>query len=155
MSNKSSYKHVQHAPLCLLLYFLAVVFLVLGLVINTEPPIPWLFPPIGLFMLVLAASFHHLTVEDRVDRLSVSFGPVALFRRTIQYDDIISAEIGRTTVLDGWGIHMSLRGGWVWNLWGRDCVVLQLRKGILRVGTDDAENLADLLNRKISNRPKS
>jgi len=49
-----------------------------------------------------------------------------LFRRTIRYDDIISAEIGRTTILDGWGIHMSLRGGWVWNLWGRDCVVLQL-----------------------------
>jgi len=47
---------------------------------------------------------------------------------------------------------MSLRGGWVWNLWGRDCVVLQLRKGILGVGTDDAENLADFLNQKIGNR---
>lgn len=32
-----------------------------------------IFPPIGLFMLVLAASFHHLTVEDQGDRLSVSF----------------------------------------------------------------------------------
>ena len=150
MSNESSYKHVQHAPLCLLLYVLAIVFLVVGLVLKTEPPIPWLFPPIGLFMLVLAASFHHLTVEDTRDRLSVSFGPIPLFRRTIRYDDIISAEIGRTTILDGWGIHMSLRGGWVWNLWGRDCVVLQLRKGILRVGTDDAENLAEFLKGMIS-----
>ena len=112
---------------------------------NTEPPIPRLFPPIGVFMLVLAASFHHLTVEDQVDRLSVSFVPILLFRRTIRYDDISSAEIGRTTILDGWGIHRSLRGGWVWNLWGRDCVVLQLRNGILRVGTDDAENLAEFL----------
>jgi len=77
---------------------------------------------------------------------------IPLFRRTIRYDDIISAEIGRTTILDGWSIHMSLRGGWVWNLWGRDCVVLQLRKGILGVGTDDAENLADFLNQKIGNR---
>ena len=155
MSSESSYKHVQHAPLCLLLYVLSVVFLVLGLVMNTEPPIPWLFPPIGLFMLVLAASFHHLTVEDQGDRLSVSFGPVVLFRRSIQYDDIISAEIGRTTILDGWGIHMSLRGGWVWNLWGRDCVVLQLRKGILRVGTDDAANLAAFLHQKIGTQHKS
>ena len=149
MNHKSSYRHVQHAPLCLLLYVLAVVFLVLGLVMNTEPPIPWLFPPIGLFMLVLAASFHHLTVEDTADRLCVRFGPIPLFRRTIRYDDIICAEIGRTTMLDGWGIHMSLRGGWVWNLWGRDCVVLQLRKGILRVGTDDAENLAEFLRGRI------
>lgn len=117
-------------------------------------PIPWLFPPIGLFMLVLAASFHHLTVDDQTDRLSVSFGPVPLFRRSIKYADIISAEIGRTTVLDGWGIHMSLRGGWVWNLWGRDCVVLQHRKGILRVGTDDAGNLAAFLNQKIGTQHK-
>jgi len=154
MSNKPSYKHVQQAPLCLLVYILAIVFLVLGLVLKSEPPIPWLFPPIGLLMLVLAASFHHLTVEDLIDRLSIRFGPIPLFRRTIRYDDIISAEIGRTTILDGWGIHMSLRGGWVWNLWGRDCVVLQLRKGILRVGTADAENLADFLDQKISTQYK-
>ena len=154
MSSESSYKHVQHAPLCLLIYVHAVVFLVLGLVMNTEPPIPWLFPPIGLFMLVLAASFHHLTVDDQTDRLSVSFGPIPLFRRSIKYADIISAEIGRTTVLDGWGIHMSPRGGWVWNLWGRDCVVLQHRKGILRVGTDDAGNLAAFLNQKIGTQHK-
>jgi len=154
MSIKSSYRHVQHAPLCLLLCILAIVFLVTGLVLKSEPPISWLFPPIGLLMLVLAASFHHLTVEDQIDRLSIRFGPIPLFRRTIRYDDIISAEIGRTTILDGWGIHMSLRGGWVWNLWGRDCVVLQLRKGILRVGTADAENLADFVNQKISTQNK-
>ena len=124
MSNKLSYKHVQHAPIYLLLYGFAIVFLVLGLVLNTEPPIPWLFPPIGLVIFVLAASFHHLTVEDQIEHLSISFGPIPLFRQTIRYDDIISAKIGRTTILDGWGIHMSLRGGWVWNLWGRDCVIL-------------------------------
>ncbi len=49
---------------------------------------------------------------------------------------------------------MSLRGGWVWNLWGRDCVVLQLRKSILRVGTDDAENLTAFLNQTISKQRK-
>ncbi len=151
MSNESSYKHVQHAPLCVLLYILAIVFLVVGFLLKSEPPIPWLFPSTGLLMLVLAASFHNLTVEDHIDRLSICFGPIPLFRRTIRFDEIISAERGRTTILDGWGIHMSLRGGWVWNLWGRDCVVLQLRKGVLRIGTDDAENLADLVNKKIGN----
>lgn len=150
MSNQPSYKHVQHAPLCLLVYILAIVFLVLGLVLKSEPPIPWLFPPIGLFMFVLAASFHRLTVEDQIDRLSIRFGPIPLFGRTIRYDDLISAEIGRTTMLDGWGIHMSLRGGWVWNPWGWDCVVVHLKKGTLRIGIDDAEQLAGFLNRKIS-----
>jgi hypothetical protein len=150
MSGKPSYKHTQHAPLCLLLYILAVVFVGLGAVFRNVPPIPWIFPPIGLFVLVLAASFHHLTVEDRLDHLSISFGPIPLFRRTIRYNDLMSAEIGRTTILDGWGIHRSLRGGWVWNLWGRDCVVLKFGKGVLRVGTNDARNLTDFLNQAIS-----
>jgi len=151
MNNKSSYRHVQHAPLCLPIYILAMVFLVPGLLLKSEPPIPWLFPPIGLLMLILAASFHNLTVEDQSDRLSIRFGPIPLFRKTICFDEITSAKRGRTTILDGWGIHMSWRGGWVWNLWGRDCVVLQLGKGVLRIGTDDAENLADFINQKIGN----
>jgi hypothetical protein len=50
-------------------------------------------------------------------------------------------------------IHMSLRGGGVWNVWGGDCVVLRLRKGILRVGTDDAEQLADFLKARLSHSP--
>lgn len=149
MNGKSSYKHVQHAPLCLLIHFLAVVFLVLGLVMNTKPLIPWVFPPIGLLTLVLAASFHHLMVTDQTHQLLISFGPLPLFRKSIPFDDIISVEIGRTSILDGWGIHMSLRGGWVWNLWGRDCVVLKIRKGIARIGTNDGVNLAAFLSQKI------
>ena len=150
MTDKSSYKHVQRAPLCLLVYTLAVLFLVLGWVLRNEPPIRWVFPPLGLLILVVAASFHHLTVEDKGDSLSVRFGPMPIFRRTIWYKDIVQADLGRTTLLDGWGIHLSLRGGWVWNIWGRKCVVMQLRNGILRVGTDDAEQLLAFLNVRLS-----
>ena len=149
MSNISRYRHVQTAPLCLLLYAFAILFLVTGIFLKNEPPIPWLFPPIGLFMLVLAGSVHHLTVEDQTDHLLVSFGPLPLFRKSIRYDDITRAEVSRTTLLDGWGIHMSLRGGWVWNLWGRDCVLVQLRNSVIHVGTDDAEKLAEFLKSQI------
>jgi hypothetical protein len=121
-----TYRHTQRAPLCLLIYALGVMFLVLGWVMRNEPVIQWVFPPVGLLILGLAASFHHLTVEDEGDRLSVSFGPIPLFRRSVKYENIMKVETGRTTVLDGWGIHMSLRGSWVWNLWGRYCVVLRL-----------------------------
>lgn len=144
------YSHTQKAPLCLLIYALAVVFLVLGWFVQDAPPIQWLFPPIGLLMLVLAASIHHLTVEDQSDVLAIRFGPVPLLRRTVRYADIGSVEIGRTLPLDGWGIHMSVRGGWVWNLWGRNCVVVHFKNGgTLRIGTDDAENLAEFLRSKV------
>jgi len=124
--------------------------MVLGVVLQDIPPIRWLYPPLSLLMVVLAASFHHLTVKDDCDRLSISFGPIPLFRRSVRYDDIKSAEVGRTTLLDGWGIHYSIRGGWVWNLWGRDCAVVHFKnRGKLWIGTDDAENLSEFLNDRI------
>ena len=146
---RPEYTHTQKAPLCLLVYALAVVFLALGWFVQDAPPIQWLFPPIGLLMLVIAASFHHLKVVDQGDVLSVRFGPIPLFRKTVPYSDIVKVEVGQTLILDGWGIHMSIRGGWVWNLWGRDCVVVHLKKGTLRIGTDDAENLATFLQSQV------
>jgi hypothetical protein len=150
LAEKPEYSHTQKAPLCLLIYALAAVFVALGWFVQDAPPIPWLFPPIGLLMLVVAASFHHLTVEDQGDVLSVRFGPVPMFRKTVKYSDIVKVEVGRTLLLDGLGIHMSIRGGWVWNLWGRVCVVVSFKNGgTLRIGTDDAENLAGFLEGKI------
>lgn len=140
------YRHIQRSPLCLLLYSAAIMFLVLGWGLRNEPVIQWIFSPVGLLMLVVAGSFHYLIVKDDGDRLAISFGPIPLFRRSIKYQNIEGVEIGRTTILDGWGIHMSIKSGWVWSIWGRSCVVLRLRKGILRIGTDDAEQLADFLN---------
>ncbi len=141
----TTYHHTQRAPLCLLGFTL----LTLGVVLQNEPPIRLIFPVVGVLTLVLAASFHHLTVNDQGDKLSISFGPIPLFHRDVKYEDIISAEVGRTTILDGWGIHLSLRGGWVWNVWGRDCVVVRFKRGTLYVGTDDAEKLARFISGRI------
>lgn len=126
------------------------MFLALGCFIQDAPPIQWLFPPIGLLMLVLAGALRHLSVEDQGNVLAVRFGPIPLFRRTVRYADIGSVEVGRTLLLDGWGIHLSIRGGWVWNLWGRTCVVVSFKDGgTLRIGTDDAENLVEFLRSKV------
>lgn len=54
------------------------------------------------------------------------------------------------TYLGGWGIHMSLQGGWVWNLWGRECVVIHLQRSTHRVGTDAAEKLAQFVRAKVA-----
>ena len=74
-------------------------------------------------------------------------------RTAVNYGDIGTVEVGRTLLLDGWGVHYSVRGGWVWNLWGRTCVVVQFKNGgRLRIGTDDAENLAGFLESKTGER---
>ena len=149
-NTRATYEHIQRAPLCILVYAMGVLFLVLSFTLRDAPPIQWLFPPIGLMMLTIAASFHHLSVQDEGDQLAIRFGPLPLFRKSISYDRITKVEGGRTIWLDGFGIHVSIRGGWVWNLWGRDCVVVHFRdQSILRIGTEDQENLLVFLNSKL------
>jgi hypothetical protein len=133
-----------------MLYALGVLFCVSAWIARHEPPAPIILSVVALLMLILAPCFHHLTIADEGDRLAICFGPLPLFQRRIRYADIQDVEIGRTMLIEGWGIHISLcRRGWVWNIWGRDCVVIR-HKGILRLGTNDPENLVQFLKARIS-----
>lgn len=146
----STYSHTQKGPLGLILGFSSLIFFIVAWLVLEGSVLPFVLFGIGVLMIVLATAFHHLTIEDQDDRLAIRFGPLPLFRRTVKYADMGKAEVGRTLILDGWGIHYSIRGGWVWNLWGRECVVLHFKNGhVLRIGADDAENLARFLEGKI------
>ena len=147
----SGYSHTQRGPLCLILYAAAAGALAIGAATGETAGI-LAAGGAAAAIAALGPSFHYLRVEDEGDALSIAFGPLPLFRRTLRYADLLSAEVGRTTLLDGWGIHASPRGGWVWNLWGRDCVVLQTAQGRLCIGTDDATNLASFLQAKCARR---
>ena len=103
----------------------------------------------GALILVLAVSLKTLTVQDEGEALAIRFGPVPLFSKTITYPDITAAEPDRTTLIDGWGIHYVPWRGWTWNLWGFDCVKLTLGRKVIRIGTDDVENLVAFLRGKI------
>ncbi|SIO67743.1 hypothetical protein SAMN05444166_8436 [Singulisphaera sp. GP187] len=143
------YQHTQKGPWSLVLYGIGVFTLGLGLLLREEPLVTTWLPTLGVLLLLVGACFQHLTVTDEEDRLDIRFGPLPLFRKQILYEDMRAVEVGRTTLLDGWGIHLSLRGGWVWNIAGWDCVIIHHR-GKTWVGTDDAENLARFLKAKIS-----
>jgi hypothetical protein len=99
---------------------------------------------------------HHLTVCDAGEHLLVQFGPLPLFRLRIAYAEIESVERCRSSVLDGWGIHVSPSGGWTWNLWGRDAIDIHRRgKCKLRIGTDDPEELEKFLAEVAAGRKQS
>ena len=61
MSSEPVLEHTQRAPLCLLVYALAITLFGLAWVLRSEPLIPWMFPIVGLVVLVISGSFHHLT----------------------------------------------------------------------------------------------
>jgi hypothetical protein len=151
--NEPSYRHTQGGPWGWILYATSVPMVVAGVGVLLAGAVPTVvlvvLPPAAALMLVLGASFQHLTVADEGDRLAIRFGPLPLFAKRIRYEDMQGAELGRTTLLDGWGIHYSPRGGWVWNIWGRGCVVIRHGGGKTWVGTDDGENLLRFLQTKL------
>jgi hypothetical protein len=146
----AAYSHTQRGYWHTLLDGFGVLMMALAVFSGEPYAARLLFVGMGAMFLVLGSSFRSLTVEDRGDRLSVRFGPLTLFRTSVRYEDIREVEVGRTLLLEGWGIHLSLRGGWVWNIWGRQCVVIcRRRRWTLRVGTDDAEGLAEFLQGRV------
>ena len=144
-----SYSHTQEFPLCLILFGSSIPFFIVAWFAREQPVVIAVMIGPGLLLALLGLAFHHLTVEDEGDRLAIRFGPLPFLETSIRYAHIQRVEVGRTMILDGWGIHRSPRHGWVWNLWDRDCVVIHRQCGVLRVGSDDVENLAGFLKGKM------
>ena len=147
-SQAPKYDHTQTGPWYLLLLASGIVFLSVGWLAPGDPVADVVLPVSAWGMALLAMSFRSLTVIDRGNHLALRFGPVPLFRKRVPYADLEQVERGRLSILDGWGIHYSLRGGWVWSMWGFDCVVVRYRGRTLRIGTDDADNLVGFLSQQ-------
>jgi hypothetical protein len=75
-------------------------------------------------------------------------GPLPVIRKRIRYADITGVEVGRTRIIDGWGVHYMPSRGWTYNIWGFGCVKLTLGRKVIRVGTDDVEGLAEVVREK-------
>lgn len=130
-------------------WFLAIpgTIMVVSAWYEPEPPwIAWLLSIVGALMIALSLCFRQLRVRDDGEQLEIAFGPVGLFRSALRYDQILGVTVTRSALIDGWGIHRLPGRGWIWNLWGYDCVALDLRDGTrLRIGSDEAQALADFL----------
>jgi hypothetical protein len=88
--------------------------------------------------------FSSLTVEVSAHELVWFFGP-GVWRKSILRSEIESVVPARNKWWWGWGIHLTPRG-WLYNVAGLDAVEVILRDGkTLRIGSDEAEQLADAL----------
>ena len=146
------YAHTQTAPLYLIVAATGIAMFV-GAWFVPEQVVQIILVASGVLMFLLATSLCHLRISDEGDDLLIGFGPLPLFRRRIQYSQIERIEQARSTILDGWGIHLSPSGGWTWNLWGFDCVDVWYKKGTktkkVRIGTDDPAGLAAFLKERV------
>jgi hypothetical protein len=143
------YEHTQKAPMHYILYGVAAIMIVSAWLSVGDPITVIILSAGGCLLLILSLSFRSLTVSDEGERLSIRFGPIPLFRKSIAYADITRVEPGKSSIIDGWGIHYIPGRGWTYNLWGFGCAVVYLGKRVIRIGTDDVENLVAFLNRRI------
>ena len=80
------------------------------------------------------------------DRLTLAFDPLALFKKRLPYAQVRAARATRSDMLDGSGIHGIAGRGWIYNLWGYDCVAIELANGKrVRLRSDDPRGQASFL----------
>ena len=145
-----TYRHTQTAPLYLLLVACSAAVLILAAV-NTQDRTATIACLLVASIIALAAgSMRSLTISDAGDALKVRFGPVPLFGTSLPYAEMTSVQIGRSSFMDGWGIHFIPWRGWTYNLWGFDCVVVRMGKRTVRLGTDDREALCGFLQDRLA-----
>lgn len=139
------YDHTQHAPLPYILHAVGLLFLILAVLSRQETAALLAFSTAGFFLIAAGLAFGNLRVRDEETFLAVRFGPLGLFGTNIPYDAMTDVAPARSSPIDGWGIHYLPGRGWIYNLWGFDCVKITLGDKVVRVGTDDMENLMAFL----------
>ena len=144
-----TYCHTQHAPLAKLLFALAVALGIAAWYSRDQVPVMLTQLGIAATFVVVASMFAWLKVSDEGDNLAIRYGPLPVFRKRIPYSSIRSVEASRSSIIDGWGIHWVPGRGWTYNLWGFNCAKLTVDGHVLRVGSDDVNNLVDFLQSKI------
>jgi len=143
------YSHTQRSPLTWLLALVGVTAWVAALANLGDPRIVLPCGIFGAVMLLLALCFGTLTVKDEGRSLLVRFGPAPFFRTRVNYEAITDAQPARSSLIDGWGIHYIPGRGWTYNLWGTSCVQLTVIGRTVRIGSDEAQNLAGFIQSKI------
>jgi hypothetical protein len=150
-----TYEITQHGRWHYLFFALSATMLAAAWVAREDRTVTWLLLGLAAVFLLCSLMFASLTIRDEGQWLALRFGPLPVFRKRFRYADITSAQPDRSKVIDGWGIHYIPGRGWTYNLWGFDCVRLSLGRKVVRVGSDDVQNLAAMLAAKIAeNAPK-
>lgn len=151
-----AYSHTQRGPLWIILAAFAVATGVAAVGLrSSEPAAAALVGCLAVLFGLLAACFATLRVCDAGEHLDIRFGPLPLFGTRVPYAAMRSATPDRSTLIDGWGIHYFPGRGWTYNLWGWSCVLVERvgRDGraaeSIRIGTDDAEGLAEFLRGRL------
>lgn len=100
---------------------------------------------VGCILLLSAVLFSSLKITIADGKLKWAFG-LGLLSFQIPLTEIQSAEVTRTRFLEGWGIHLTMRG-WLYNVSGYQAVLIKKKLGRqILLGTDQPDELCAAIN---------
>jgi hypothetical protein len=139
------YHHTQRGTVILVALLIALVSTASAAYFNPVSFLRWLLAGLAGCLAVLAWVFSTLTVDVDDQDLRWHFGS-GLWSYRIAREDIEGVQVVRNSWWQGFGIRMK-PGFRLYNVSGLDAVELRLKTGdIRRIGSDDAQRLADSLN---------
>ena len=145
-----NYVHTQRAPIWLIPLTLGAAAMAAVWWLRGQGTLALAVGGLGAAFILLSLCFKTLTVADEGDAVAIRYGPLPLFRKRIPFAAITHVEPSHSAVIDGWGIHFIPGRGWTYNLWGRQCVQLTANGKTMRIGSEDAVNLAQIIRAKIA-----
>jgi hypothetical protein len=102
-------------------------------------------------LLWMAWTFSLLTVTVGTENVEWSFRG-RFWRKRLRLAEIVEAKLVRNRWWYGWGIHLTPQG-WLYNVGGFCAVELRTRSGRrYRVGSDEPEEMAREINRRLQKR---
>ena len=114
----------------------AATVLVFSLSSRTLTAVPWLVPALYAVIAVGYLLFFRLVVTVDRARVRAAFG-IGWIAKEVPLSDIVAAEIVRTRLWWGWGIHWT-PAGWLYNVGGRQAVRLVMAgERPLMIGSDE------------------
>lgn len=147
-----TYQHTQRGPWSFVLLAVVASNLTLAVCLWGNEPAwaSWLFLSVALLMTFMTFCFQSLTTTVSETSLRVHFGPIPLLEKKVLLEEIVSVRPEKSSLLDGWGVHWTPGKGWIYNMWGFDCLAINLGTRHFRVGTNDPDQLCEVLERAIS-----
>ena len=107
-----------------------------------------------IFLLALfwgiILGFCGITIIVTNEQIKIKFG-IGIYTKRIDISEIESVKVVKFSALCGYGIRW-IPQGTLYNVSGRSAVEIKLKKrrSIIQIGSNDANNLAEVINKSIS-----
>ena len=108
----------------------------------------YLIPVVVVVGAIAGSLFSTLTIEIKDGELLFWFG-IGLIRKRMSLSAVASCKSTTTSILSGWGIHLTLRG-WLYNVSGFNAVEITLKSGKrFLLGSDEPNTLCAAINNEL------